>query len=308
MAAGLAGLDQLDEDSKALDRWADWLTRGRDRGLSAAAQRRGQAHLRRFRQRVLSGARLRPGERVLDVGAGTGLLALEARRLVGSAGRVLALDISADTLSVCVRDLDPDQRLAPLHPIVGDAADLPVADGAVDAVLTRSVLAYVPDKGTAAREFYRVLRPGGRASLFEPINSVDALYPGLPGPDLGALRDEAGRVRAHLHAAWQRTAGESGMAAMLGFDERDLVRAFIAAGFAAVSLSYELRYERSRAVAREQRGHMHARMNPNALSYAEAAEAVLGAEATRHLAELARVMGTQASARLRAGVYLTARR
>src|SRR5438552_1275327 len=51
------------------------------------------------------------------------------------------------------------------------AEDLrPIADGSVDAVTTRSVLIYVADKAAAFHECFRVLKPGGRLSLFEPIN------------------------------------------------------------------------------------------------------------------------------------------
>ena len=50
-----------------------------------------------------------------------------------------------------------------------------MADGSVDVVTTRSVLIYVKDKAAALREFYRVLKPGGRVSLFEPINVLMSL-------------------------------------------------------------------------------------------------------------------------------------
>lgn len=74
MTSGIShGTDQR------LDRWEDWLVRGRDRGASEAQIHRTRRALARIRNRVLREARLQPGERVVDLGAGTGLLALETR-------------------------------------------------------------------------------------------------------------------------------------------------------------------------------------------------------------------------------------
>src|SRR5439155_1732817 len=81
-------------------------------------------------------------------------------------------DISQDLLDFCRETADAlglSERCsfvkAPAHELAG------VADQIVDVVTTRSVLIYVAEKERAFREFFRVLRPGGRVSLFEPINS-----------------------------------------------------------------------------------------------------------------------------------------
>jgi arsenite methyltransferase len=124
------------------------------------------AELARIRDRVLDGAEIVAGDVVLDLGAGTGLLAVGAVARVGDDGDVLALDSSVDALQELRRIADASQ----LWYLIGDAEVLPLPDAFVDVALTRSVLIYVPDVELAVRELRRVLRPRGRVSCFEPLN------------------------------------------------------------------------------------------------------------------------------------------
>jgi ubiquinone/menaquinone biosynthesis C-methylase UbiE len=116
-----------------------------------------RGELVRVRNRVLAGARLRKGMRVLDVGAGTGLLALEAGRRVRQPGAVIALDVSTDALRECGRATQAASGAAQLTYVGGDAVAMPLPDACVDAVIARSVLIYVTDKPRAAREMHRVV-------------------------------------------------------------------------------------------------------------------------------------------------------
>jgi arsenite methyltransferase len=100
-------------------------------------------------------------------------------------------------------------------------------------VTTRSVLIYVKDKVAAFRQFYRVLRSGGRVSLFEPINVLmGAADPErFWGYDVRPVAPLAAKVSA-LYDSIQ----PPGEDPMVDFDERDLVRHAEQAGFPAVDL------------------------------------------------------------------------
>ena len=108
------------------------------------------------------------------MGTGDGLIAFGALNRLGPSGRVIFSDISQDLLDHC-REAATAEGLADRCRFVLAPADQLTAlpDASVDVVTTRSVLIYVKDKAQAMREFYRVLKPGGRVSLFEPINVLD---------------------------------------------------------------------------------------------------------------------------------------
>lgn len=115
-----------------------------------------------FRDRILDLARLAPGETVLDVGCGTGSLAIRAKRRVGPAGAVFGIDASPEMLARAGRKA----RKAGLEIILNQAPaqTLPFPDGRFDAVLTTLVLHHLPRRAReqCGREMARVLKPGGR--------------------------------------------------------------------------------------------------------------------------------------------------
>jgi arsenite methyltransferase len=211
------------------DRWASWLAERRFGG-SDEARRESQQLFQEFRSRVLDGARITAGETVLDVGCGEGLIGFGALELVGPNGKVIFSDVSEDVLNVCRSIAAGDARCEFVR---ASADDLPFDDRSVDVITTRSVVMYLEDKEATFREFSRVLRPGGRLSLFEPINSF-----GNPEPDGVFAGYDVGEV-ADLAAMLRAGAGD-GDSMLLGWDERDLVRWLELADFNDIDLTLEI--------------------------------------------------------------------
>lgn len=117
--------------------------------------------LRPVLDHVIDAVDLRPGEDVIDVACGTGLITVPAAITVAPTGSVLATDLSPKMIADLERALDANQ-LTNVTTACGDAESLP--DGrSFDAALCSLGLMYVPDPPAAVRELHRVLRPGGRA-------------------------------------------------------------------------------------------------------------------------------------------------
>ena len=109
------------------------------------------------------------GDRVLDVGCGSGLDALLAARVVGPGGSVAGIDLAAEMVGVAG---DAARRSGRRNATFreGLAEELPFEDGAFDVVLSNNVLNHlVPDKPRALREMQRVLRPLGRLLLGDVV-------------------------------------------------------------------------------------------------------------------------------------------
>ncbi len=190
-----------------------------------------------YRDRILEHAAITEGEIVLDVGGGDGLIAFGALDRVGEEGQVIFSDISQDLLDHCRSLAESVQVLERCRFVRASAENLAaIATGSVDVVTTRSVLIYVQAKQQAFHELYRVLKPGGRLSIFEPINRFCYPEPSqvFMGYDVTPIEAIVGKVRAVFERIH-----EPASSPLLNFDERDLLTFAERARFAEIHLDLQ---------------------------------------------------------------------
>lgn len=249
------------------DKWAEWLAERRFGGDPGTRQR-FLDELTARREKVLDLAQLSAGNTLLDVGCGEGLIAFGA--LERGAGSVIFSDISGDLLDFCREAATDLGVLDRCRFIQASADDLhPINYESVDVVTTRSVLVYVADKRAAFLEFARVLRPGGRLSLFEPINRFALrAADSWSGYDLGSISDVGQKIRAVYEAIQPRDSDP-----MLNFDERDLINLAENAGFFPIHLVLEA--EIKGTDPRSWEGFLSSSGNPKIPTLAEAMEQAL---------------------------------
>jgi arsenite methyltransferase len=272
------------KDSKEMsktqpDIWSKWLLQHRHGGDSQQLKA-VQEYLVPMRDKVLHNATLKENDVLLDVGCGDGLIAfgaLEQHKTI----KVIFSDISQDLLTQAQSLAEEMDLLLRCQFMKASADDLSALDNeSVDVVTTRSVLIYVAEKQAAFREFYRVLRPGGRLSIFEPINRFAEAYPTpehfFLGYDVTPVKDLALKVN-QVYRRYQLPNDDP----MLDFDEYDLIAFAEQVGFGEIHLELQVNIKPS-AEKRDVETILRTAPNPKLPTTEEAIhEALTPAEADR---------------------------
>jgi len=225
------------------DEWSGWLL-NRRHGGDAAQAARVQATVDGYVERVLEGAALTPNMVMADIGSGEGVVAWRAIERAGPGLQVVLTDISAPLLRYA-RERARALGVAGQCRFVECGAERleGLESASLDVVTSRSARAYGGDKPAALAEMFRVLKPGGRISLGEPVFRDEAqaacamrqmLECGGAGNALLALM--------HKWKAAQFPDTEAAMAAspIASYSERDLLRLAQQAGFAGLHMELHM--------------------------------------------------------------------
>ncbi len=155
-------------------------------------------------------AALKPGEVVLDLGAGGGFDVFIAGRKVGPSGRAIGVDMTPEMLAKARRNIAAYRERSGLNNVefrLGEIEHLPLADNSVDVVISNCVINLSPDKPQVWREIARVLKPGGRVAI-----SDLALLKPLPPAVAASVEALVGCVAgAGLVSETERMAKEAGL-------------------------------------------------------------------------------------------------
>jgi ubiquinone/menaquinone biosynthesis C-methylase UbiE len=211
------------------DPWMRWLLRDRY-GDDVQAQAAVQARVAGYADRLLSFFDVHENMTLVDLGTGGGLVAFRAIERFGAGLRVILTDISTPLLERAAR-VAYEIGLAPQCRFAAAAADdlAPLVEGLADMVTARSVLAYVEDRPRAFAEIYRVLKPGGRFSIAEPVFRDEALAVMAMQQVLDQRGDSKGEPLLPLLHRWK--AAQFPDAVPANYTERDLLHFAQSAGF-----------------------------------------------------------------------------
>ena len=156
-----------------------------------------------YRRRTLRKYGLRPSDKLLDVACGTGLVAVEAARVMGSAAAITGLDPSEGMLAVA-------RKKIPAHFVVGRAEELPFPDNTFDFLTMGYALRHVTNLEQTFREYDRVLKPGGKLLILEVTkpagwlgSRIFRLYFARIYPGLTFLFTRSGDAREMMRYYWE---------------------------------------------------------------------------------------------------------
>jgi len=197
--------------------------------------------LQGYSHRLVEVAGIKPGDRVLDVACGTGVVTRLVANKIGSAGQVVGLDLNAGMLA---RARASRQTPAAIEWRLGSATDMPFADETFDCVICQHGLQFIPDKAAAVFEMLRVLADRGR-TVISVWRSIEHC------PWQAAIADALERNVGSEQAAQIRSGFSFG-------DADQLQQVIVAAGFRGVEIRIDRESIRHASIAEYVPGYISA--------------------------------------------------
>lgn len=168
--------------STTVKTWTEWLISSRFSYMTEEQKVQTLNWLFSVRDKVLERAKIKEGDTFVDIGTGTGLLAFGAYEILKNSGKVIASDFFDDCLEECKKIAEACGITENLEFLKSNASDIKLPVNTANVVTMRSVLVHIIDKQSVINECYRILKFGGRISIFEPIIKTNTRYYELVDP------------------------------------------------------------------------------------------------------------------------------
>ena len=223
--------------SELVKTWTEWLKNSRFSYMSEEQKQQTLLWLCQVRDKVLDRANLKPDDILIDIGTGNGLLsfgAYERLKEMNGSGRVVASDAFNDCVEECFKIAKACGIENEMDFIQTDASDTKLPENCIDVVVMRSVMVHILDKFKAINEFFRILKQGGRVSVFEPVISKNTKYYELMTPENYPNYQE-------LKAAEDKMVSDKNDP-LMNFDENSLKKDFEKAGFKNINIEIVVQY------------------------------------------------------------------
>ena len=162
--------------SEICKNWSQWLGETRFAALTPEMREQTIRWLELVRDILIQFSDLKQTDTVLDIGTGTGLMAMRALELQEGKGKVIFSDKFKDCLESCKEFLEQAGIKEGYEFLNAPCEDLKLDSNSVDKVFMRSVLVHIREKQPAINEIFRVLKPGGKYCAFEPIIRSNTKY------------------------------------------------------------------------------------------------------------------------------------
>jgi ubiquinone/menaquinone biosynthesis C-methylase UbiE len=263
---------------KSSDIWDEWL-RHRRFG-DPVHQAYAMEQYKKLASRIVEKAEIFESATVLDIGAGDGLVGITALQKLGARGKLILSDISEVALSIPKEIFNQKKTQDPrVKFLVAGAENLSsLQDSSIDRVVIRSVILYVGNKEAAFKEIFRILKQGGAAVIWEPINNRHIefrkeLFHGyrIDCEPLSKVQSLLKKVNDETNRQINTT-----QSSLVGYDEHTLVHMAIGAGFEEIKLEYTL--IRSSQVHKSWEFFFDSAPNPHAQTLHELMTSVLSAD------------------------------
>lgn len=208
--------------------WSEWLKVSRFSFLSEEQKEQTLRWLFLVRDKILDRARLKNDDVLIDIGTGTGLLSFGAYDILKDSGKVIASDRFEDCINECKKIAEACDITKNFDFLLSDSENIKLNDNFVDVVVMRSVMVHIVDKLPSIKEFYRILKPKGRISIFEPIIQSNTRYYELINPLNYPNYEKLKEVEIKIMTDVKDP--------LTNFDDKDLVGYFKEAGFKNIDL------------------------------------------------------------------------